>query len=78
MVSGARGIKDRMLDRTIEFNDILFFDSESFLSKFIEGFLVGSLAVELLPAAAQHDLRTLGKLKSQAPFLQDPEQEKCI
>ena len=68
MVRAVR-IKDRMLYRTEKFSDVFLIDIKGFLCKLIEGFLVCGLLVELLPSAAQHDLRILRKLKRKAPLL---------
>ena len=78
MMRGASGIKDRVLDSAVEFNDILFFNAERFLSKLIESFLICSFTVELLPAASEHNLRALRKTKGQASFLQDLKQEEGV
>ena len=55
MVRSTVRIKDRMLYGAEEFSDVLFIDVKCFLGKLIEGLLVGSLLIELLPAAAEHN-----------------------
>ena len=63
-------VKNRMLDSAVEFHDVALVHAEYPFGGIVKLPLVHLLAVELLPAAAQHDLGVFGQPQEDAPFLQ--------